>query len=175
LSSEISLTPTSFIVLGLLDAAGPSTPYALKQGHAISIGNFWSVPHSQLYAEPVRLAEAGYVAEEREETGRRRRTFAITEQGREALRTWAGDPATVATELRDVALLKLFFGADPAALAPGEIARHEAKLAEYERISGLLREHGGPGSEGVLLTLDAGILNAKTWIGWWSSLAGKKT
>jgi len=174
LSTEISLTPTSYIVLGLLQAAGPSTSYALKQGHAISIGNFWSVPHSQLYAEPVRLTEAGYVTEEREETGRRRRTFAITDKGREALRAWAGDPSTIATELRDVALLKLFFGADPTAIAPAEIARHEVKLAEYERISAILREHGGPGSEGVLLTLDAGIVNARTWIEWWSSLAGKQ-
>ena len=56
MSSDPTLTPTSYIVLGLLAAAGASTPYALKQGVAGSIGHFWSVPHSQLYAEPERLA-----------------------------------------------------------------------------------------------------------------------
>src|SRR5262245_8127339 len=57
-----SLSPTSAMVLGFLRAAGPSTPYDLKQMHALSVGHFWSIPHSQLYAEPERLAKAGLVS-----------------------------------------------------------------------------------------------------------------
>ena len=69
----MQLTPTSYIVLGLLEAAdGEATPYDLKQAVAASVGNFWSIPHSQLYAEPERLARAGYLTEERETHGRRR-------------------------------------------------------------------------------------------------------
>jgi len=48
---------------------GPSTPYDLKRFVQLSVGNFWPFPHTQLYAEPARLAEAGLL----EETGRRRR------------------------------------------------------------------------------------------------------
>ena len=46
--AELSLTPTSFIVLGLVERSAGATPYELKQMVAASIGNFWSVPHSQL-------------------------------------------------------------------------------------------------------------------------------
>ena len=53
------LTPTSYIVLGLLEAAGEATPYDLKRAVGTSVGNFWSLQHSQLYAEPARLASAG--------------------------------------------------------------------------------------------------------------------
>ena len=58
---EIQLTPTSYIVLGLLDQASEATPYELKQMVDVSVGHFWSLPRSQLYAEPVRLARAGYL------------------------------------------------------------------------------------------------------------------
>ena len=53
---EIRLTPTSYIVLGLLELAGESTPYALKQLVAGSVGYFWTLQHAQLYTEPERLA-----------------------------------------------------------------------------------------------------------------------
>ena len=46
MSSEIRLTNTSYIVLGMLDAAGESTPYDLKLGVAASLGNFWSLQHA---------------------------------------------------------------------------------------------------------------------------------
>src|SRR4051794_16900557 len=67
------LTPTSYIVLGLLDRLGPSTPYELKRAHALGIGNFWTVQHAQFYSEPERLAEAGLLSEGRGEGGPRRR------------------------------------------------------------------------------------------------------
>ena len=55
MASEIRLTPTSYIVLGLLEAAGEATPYDLKQMVAVSLGNFWTLQHAQLYTEPERL------------------------------------------------------------------------------------------------------------------------
>ena len=167
---SIPLTPTSFIVLGLLEIAGPSTPYALKQGVAGTVGNFWSVPHSQLYAEPARLAQAGYVTEEQEEGGRRRRTYAITERGREALRTWLQETDLPAPEMRDPGLLKLFFGADPTAIAPAEAARHRAKLATYRE----LREAIGDTAPGPALTLDAGIAHGEVWVAYWERLAERE-
>ena len=50
------LTPTSYIVLGLLAWMGESTPYRLKQVVARSVGNFWTLQHAQLSTEPERLA-----------------------------------------------------------------------------------------------------------------------
>lgn len=163
-----SLTPTSFIVLGLLQNAGPSTPYLLKQGVAGSVGNFWSVPHSQLYAEPARLARAGYVTEEREEGGRRRRTYAITEKGREALRDWLADAELPLPELRDPALLKLFFGAAPETLAGSQAERYREKLDEYRALHAALK--GQPGTEGPVLTLEVGIAHAEVSLAYWESI-----
>src|SRR5438128_6305938 len=83
---SIALTPTSYLLLGYLATAGPATPYELKQSVAGGVGYFWAFPHSQLYSEPARLAEAALLREEREDTGRRRRVFALTKPGRAALR-----------------------------------------------------------------------------------------
>ncbi len=109
--STIALSPTSYLVLGCLATGGPSTPYELKQAVTASIGYFWSFPHSQLYSEPARLAGAGLLTEQREQGGRRRRVFAITEPGRQALRAWLADTTATLPDIRDIGLLKLFFGA----------------------------------------------------------------
>ena len=168
MSSEIALTPTSFIVLGLLEVAGPSTPYELKQGVAASVGNFWTVPHSQLYAEPGRLARAGLVTEEREETGRRRRRFALTAAGRDALARWRLETDVPLPELRDLALLKVFFGADPSAVATARLAAYREQLAAFEALHAALS--AVPGPRGPLTTLEAGIEHAKVWIAYWERL-----
>ena len=55
-------------------------------------GNFWPFPHTQLYAEPARLAEAGLLEEAREETGRRRRHYTITAAGRRRLSSGSANP-----------------------------------------------------------------------------------
>src|SRR6185369_5111678 len=79
------LTPTSYLVLGLLAREGPSTPYELERHVRATLGNFWSFPHTLLYSEPPRLARFGLVEEVRETAGRRRRIFATTEAGQAAL------------------------------------------------------------------------------------------
>lgn len=164
----ITLTPTSYIVLGLLELAGRATPYELKAFAARSVGNFWSIPHSQLYAEPARLARAGYVTEEREPSGRRRRTYELTASGRAALEAWRADPTDVLPELRDLALLKVFFGADPAAIAPRQLAAHRAKLAEYETLLEALA--GDESMAGPARTLEAGIAHEREWVAYWERL-----
>jgi len=162
-----ALTPTSYIVLGLLEWAGRATPYDLKALAAASVGNFWSVPHSQLYAEPARLAAAGYVTEEREESGRRRRTYELAAPGRAALESWRSEPTDALPELRDLALLKVFFGGDPAEIAPRQLAAHRAKLADYEarRAAGL--------PPGPSRTLAAGIAHEREWVSYWERLAAE--
>jgi PadR family transcriptional regulator AphA len=103
------LTSTSYLVLGLIEREGPSTPYELKRHVAATIGHFWSFPHALLYKEPARLVELGLLTEEREADGRRRRLFTITGRGRAAIRAWLATPSQEPTELRDAGLLQLFF------------------------------------------------------------------
>jgi PadR family transcriptional regulator AphA len=107
--TTVRLGSTSYLVLGMVALRGPSTPYEVKRAVARSVGRFWPFAHAQLYAEPARLAEAGLLTETREPDGRRRRTYAITEQGLEALRSWLREPVTELMEVRDPGELKLFF------------------------------------------------------------------
>lgn len=168
MSSEIRLTSTSYIVLGLIEAAGEATPYDLKQMVAVSLGNFWSLQHAQLYTEPERLAKAGYLDERREEGGRRRRHYSVTPRGGAALRDWLNEPTEQLTELRDLALLKVFFGADPKRMADKQLPAHEVKLAEYEEIGRAVDEL----PDGPALSLEAGLAHERGWIEFWSKLAG---
>jgi PadR family transcriptional regulator, regulatory protein AphA len=166
---EIRLTPTSYIVLGLLEMAGESTPYALKQLVAGSVGYFWTLQHAQLYTEPERLAKAGYVDEKREQTGRRRRLYSITAKGRDALDDWRTDSTTELAELREPALLKLFFGADPGALAAAQIPANRARLEEYEAIRDQMP---GDVPAGPRQALEMGIRFERAAIAFWEELAG---
>src|SRR5436309_10988166 len=108
--SNAKLTPTSYVVLGAVALLGRATPYDMKQLVGFSIGFFWSFPHSQLYAEPERLARMGLLEESREERGRRRRVYTVTKEGMSALGEWVADPSGDPPELRDPGTLKLFFG-----------------------------------------------------------------
>jgi PadR family transcriptional regulator AphA len=166
---EIRLTPTSYIVLGLLELAGESTPYALKQLVAGSVGHFWTLQHAQLYTETERLAAAGHVTESREAGGRRRKLYTLTARGREALQAWRDDPASERAELREPSLLKLFFGADARRLAEVQLPAHRAKLAEYEEI-----RDGMPDEipDGPRQALDMGIRHEREFVRFWEDLAG---
>ncbi len=160
-------SPTSIIVLGLLEF-GEATPYDLKLRVAGSVGSFWSLPHSALYAEPERLLRTGLVAERREEGGRRRRVFSLTAEGRRALEAWRAEPPTPGLpELRNPALLKLFFGADPAALAASQLGAHREKLAHYEAVKA---SDDGSGPRGPFLALEAGLRHEREWIAYWEEL-----
>src|SRR4051812_28079099 len=100
------LGPSACAVLGLIARHGPMTSYDLKARVEQSVGFFWPIPHAQLYRDPARLAELGLLAEEVEESGRRRRLFRITPAGQEALADWLTDPRTPFSEMRDPAQLK---------------------------------------------------------------------
>lgn len=133
------LTTTSYLVLGLVGHLGHPTSYDLKKAVAGTIGGFWSVPHSQLYAEPARLASAGLLVENQEAGGRRRRTYALTPEGKAELDAWLSTPSEHPTELRDLSLLKLYFGgqAGPGAVrrvAERAAALHRRSLAAYEAL-----------------------------------------
>lgn len=167
--TTIRLTPTSYIVLGFVRFSGTATPYDLKQAVAISVGHFWSLPHSQLYAEPGRLADAGYLRQDQERGGRRRKRYKLTRKGEQALDAWLADAATEPYEIRDPALLKLFFGADPAELARKQLETHERQLHEFEQMRDAAVAAGDERS-GPLLALEAGIEHARSSIRYWKRI-----
>src|SRR5436309_1956962 len=129
--SNGKLTPTSYVVLGLVALLGEATSYDMKRLVGMSIGYFWTFPHSQLYAEPDRLVKMGLLEEEREEGGRRRRLYSITEAGFEELKDWLADPETPPIEMRDTATLKLFFGSFSSPENVRKLA--ETQLQTYQR------------------------------------------
>jgi PadR family transcriptional regulator, regulatory protein AphA len=162
------LTPTSYVVLGLIEQMQPASPYDLKRAVAIGVGQFWSLPHTQLYAECGRLAEAGLLSERREESGRRRRIYRLAKGGKEALDRWRAEPTGELYELRDAGLLKLFFGADPKKLAPQQREAHEERLREYEAQLERCRELRAPA--GIMHAIEAGIGHEREYVRFWSKL-----
>jgi DNA-binding PadR family transcriptional regulator len=168
-SSDVNLTPTSVIVLGLLEfLGGEGTPYDLKQAVGVTVGHFWTFQHAQLYTETERLAKAGLLSEEREEGGRRRKHYSLTTKGRKALDEWRSEPTTDVPELRDLGILKLFMGADPGALGQAQVAGHERKLQEYYEIRKLDQ---GLEPRGPWIALDAGIQYERHMVRFWKRLA----
>jgi PadR family transcriptional regulator AphA len=175
------LTPTSYLVLGLLAREGPSTPYDLERHVRATLGNFWTFPHTLLYTEPARLAAQGLVTESRETEGRRRRVFTVTPAGLDALGAWLDRPSAAPTELRDRGLLQLFF----ADLAPAEgrlrlaeqqLAIHRAKLAAYEEDARIERGSGGSGRGQRTVehwrgeTLRMGLLYERAAVEFWTGV-----
>ena len=152
---------------------GPSTPYDLKRAIGRSVGYFWSFPHAQLYSEPKRLQEAGLLELHEEASGRRRKTYTITEIGDTALRSWLGEPVDEHFELRDVAEIKLFFSElagpeDVARLAREQAAQHEARIAEYEQ----MQERFGdiPEVAARMITLELGLGMERAALAFWTSI-----
>jgi PadR family transcriptional regulator AphA len=178
------LSPTSYLVLGLLAREGPSTPYELERHVAATLGNFWSFPHTLLYSEPTRLAAQSLVTETPETHGRRRRVFAITPAGASALTAWLDRPSAASTELRDLGLLQLFFADLSTAevrlrLAEQQLALHQAKLASYEDDERLERQLRRPSSGRRTVerwrgeTLRMGLLYERAAVEFWTDIVGK--
>ena len=174
LSGVGELTPTSYLVLGILAERGPATPYELKALVGRSIGNFWPFPHTQLYTEPPRLVRLGLAEEEREQTGRRRRLFSVTDRGRKEVARWLDEPFEDAIGYRDLGLLKLFFGAvaeagTVAELAVAQLAVREARLETLEAKRRALETD--PAHRYHLLTLELGLRYERAAIGFWQDVA----
>ena len=172
--ASIRLGPTSYLILGLISYRGPSTPYQLKRAVGRSVGHFWPFPHTQLYQEPDRLARAGLLIEEREQDGRRRRTYAITEAGREALAAWLREPTAEVVQFRDVASLKIFFSEfmstdDLVAMAREQVRLYEQRLAEYAAIGA--RYANRPELGRRMASLDLGIRLTRTARDFWRDIA----
>lgn len=170
------LSPTSYVVLGLIGLRGPSTPYDLKRAVGRSVGYFWPFPHSQLYDEPERLVGAGLLAVDQEAGGRRRKIYSITDAGRRAVRQWLAEPVGEAFQLRNPAELKLFFAelgepGNVTELAREQVRLHEERLAELDAI-GERFTAAEPGDLGHrLVPLELGRELERTALRFWRKVA----
>jgi len=106
--STSPLTTTSYAVLGLL-AIRPWSSYELTQQMDRSLGRIWPRAVSKLYEEPKKLVAHGLARPATKRNGRRTRTvYAITPDGRRALRDWLAEPGQ-GPALEFEQLLKVFF------------------------------------------------------------------
>jgi hypothetical protein len=76
--------------------------------------------------------------------------------------------------MRDLALLKLFFGADIRELAAVQLETHRKRLTEYETLHTLMAGQKGPA--GPRLSLELGIRHERETVDFWAEQAhaGKK-
>jgi PadR family transcriptional regulator AphA len=168
-SPDAHLTPVSYVVLGLVARDGPVTPYDLKAAVGRGIAHFWPFPHSQIYSESERLARLGLLVEERETTGRRRRHYRVTGDGRKVLEGWLAEPTWEVPQLRSLALLKLYFGMltdaeDVAALARAQQQMHQERRVQQEAMLERLRASDRPWQLAVAeLMTEAELTMADHW------------
>ena len=127
----MELSPTAHVILGTLGWR-PMSGYEIKSIVDKSTRFFWAASYGQIYPELRRLAAAGLIeGKASPQGGRRRNVYRLTPAGRKELRAWLdADPEVF--ELRDEALLKLFFAdATGGGSASGTLA---AKRRTHERI-----------------------------------------
>jgi DNA-binding PadR family transcriptional regulator len=90
-----NLTPFSYVILVLVGegGAGPHDLVRMMQTGRV----YWTAPESQYYAEPKKLAKAGYLAATKQPGRTHARThYTLTDQGRAALTEWLATPARFA-------------------------------------------------------------------------------
>jgi DNA-binding PadR family transcriptional regulator len=90
---------------------GSRTGYDIKQKIELSTRFFWGASYGQIYPELKRLAAAGLVEAEHDPRGGLKRTaYRLTAAGERVLHDWLIDQGPQLFEMRDEALLKVFFG-----------------------------------------------------------------
>ena len=139
---RVELSSTAYVILGLL-RKGPKSGYEIKAVVDRSTRFFWAASYGQIYPELRRLSDIGLIeGTSTPQGGRKRTVYRLTADGRRELRRWL-DVEPEMFELRDEALLKLFFaGAKPDAARKAIEARrahHEEKLRQLREIEPLAK------------------------------------
>lgn len=118
---------------------GSRTGYDIKQKIELSTRFFWGASYGQIYPELKRLAAAGLVEAEPDPRGGVKRTaYRLTPAGERVLHDWLTDQGHQLFEMRDEALLKIFFGD---LLSPDELIANVAARREWcERTLELFHE-----------------------------------
>jgi PadR family transcriptional regulator AphA len=120
---------------------------------ATSIRFFWTISEAQIYPSLERLKRAGLVTSRLAPNGRRRRrVFELTTAGGQALHDWLVRPEPMPFELRDVALVRLFF-ADSLSPAEARALLDAVRRRSEARIAALLAIRPAGGHPGLTLRM----------------------
>ena len=148
MSQPPKLTTTSYVILGHLALRRWST-YELAQQMKRSTRYYWPRAESKIYEEPKKLVAHGLATASHEYTGRRRRTmYAITDDGRAALRRWLDEPGQLPLVEFEGAVKALFAeqGTKEQLLTTLRSIREQAERTREQHIAlaADLSETGGP-------------------------------
>ncbi len=133
----MELSATGRVILGFI-ASEPRSGYDIKAMVDKSTRFFWAASYGQIYPELKRLAERGLIEGSDESQGDRPRTvYSITSAGRKALSDWMAT-GELTHELRDEALLKLFFSGQASVKELVEVL--EAKRESHQDAQKRFRE-----------------------------------
>jgi DNA-binding PadR family transcriptional regulator len=157
-------------LLGLL-ADRSMSGYELAQRFEAAVAATWSAGHSQIYPELNRLADDGLV-DAGEPGPRGRKTYKITADGRDAVRTWLTDTEPDRT-VRDEAALRTFFlwlmePEDARAHVAAELEAAERSIATL-RATAAARRPATPAERSQRIALEIGLREAQAraeWAGW---------
>jgi PadR family transcriptional regulator, regulatory protein AphA len=166
----IRLTTSSHAILGLLSIA-PMSGYDLFQAVERSVGRFWPISKSQVYAELPRLESAGLIqgTDVHQERLPDKRVFRLTEAGEVALDAWLEDSELEVPQFRVPFLLKTLFGhrrqpADTAALLRAVQGEAAAAAGQYQEFLELL--NSVPDSAYARVTVLFGLRVAEAMASW---------
>lgn len=131
----MALNPFSYVVLTLVGRGGATAPELAEM--MVRGRMYWTAPRSQWYAEPKKLAAAGYLRakEEPGRTGSRTR-YTLTAKGRKALTAWVRTPAGL-PKLQNEAIVRVLavdLVDDPAAVLEGLLPLREELAATRETV-----------------------------------------
>lgn len=135
IDAEPKLPATSYVVLGLVSIR-PGAGHDLAAFAERSIGNFFPIARSQVYAELDRLCRLGWlsVTEVPQQRFPTKRIYEVTETGREKLKWWLEEQRVEPERHRNLFLVRVFFG--------DRVSRErlDALLDEYEARSRAYRD-----------------------------------
>ena len=173
---------TRYVILGLL-TEGPLSGYEIKRRIDLRFQFFWSESYGQLYPELKQLTHLGLLTttdtlpdtlpgSRNPGSGRRSVRYAITEAGRDALRSWLSEPVEK-EGIRLELLLKLYFSRE----APPEtmqahlhafVQSHRAQLLLLDRFHEELTRIPDPdGNHGdILQVIEFGRMSNTAYLAW---------
>ena len=143
-----SATPATYGLLGML-AARPMTGYELTQQVRRSLRFVWATSEGHLYREQKKLVTLGWATVTAEQVGQRtRQRYAITANGRTALRDWLASPPEE-PHLQIEGILRAFYAdsGTPESLASSMRSTSTAARAMLDELHGFVEDYlaeGGP-------------------------------
>src|ERR1700722_18554233 len=111
MAGDLGLSATAYVVLGLVSIR-PVTGYDLTSYAQRSIGNFFPLTRSHIYAELDRLHRLGLLeaTQTEQHNAPTKRTYEVTLSGRAEMQAWLEDSELREERTRSMFLVRIFFG-----------------------------------------------------------------